>query len=92
MHKNLKVYREEYKMNNKFLYNLLAVSAALTLTSTSIVSPVTAYATTSKMEQTNYDDTSLSANEAKMRETLQKAGLFAKSMNAYSYMLIKNQM
>lgn len=77
-------------MNNKFLYNLLAVSAALTLTSTSIVSPVTAYATTSKMEQTNYDDTSLSANEAKMRETLQKAGLFAKSMNAYSYMLIKN--
>ncbi|WCH45999.1 HBL/NHE enterotoxin family protein [Lysinibacillus sp. OF-1] len=77
-------------MNNKFLYNLLAVSAALTLTSTSIVSPVTAYATTSKMEQTNYDDTSLSANEVKMRETLQKAGLFAKSMNAYSYMLIKN--
>ena len=77
-------------MNNKFLYNLLAVSAALTLTSTSIVSPVTAYATTSKMEQTNYDDTSLSANEAKMRETLQKAGLFAKSMNAYSYMQIKN--
>ena len=25
-----------------------------------------------------------------MKETLQKAGLFAKSMNAYSYMLIKN--
>ncbi|WP_249662005.1 HBL/NHE enterotoxin family protein, partial [Lysinibacillus fusiformis] len=39
---------------------------------------------------TNYDDSSLSANEAKMRETFQKAGLFAKSMNAYSYMLIKN--
>ncbi|PGD23384.1 hemolysin, partial [Bacillus pseudomycoides] len=44
----------------------------------------------SEIEQTNNGDTSLSANEAKMKETLQKAGLFAKSMNAYSYMLIKN--
>lgn len=77
-------------MNNKLLYKLLAVSAALTLTTSSVVSPVAAFAVTSKIEQTNNDDTSLSANEVKMKETLQKAGLFAKSMNAYSYMLIKN--
>ncbi len=76
-------------MKNKHLYNLLAVSAALTVTTTSVVSPVTAFGT-SKMEQHNYDETSLSANEEKMNEIMQKAGLFAKSMNAYSYMLIKN--
>ncbi|QDQ02003.1 HBL/NHE enterotoxin family protein [Lysinibacillus fusiformis] len=77
-------------MNNKLLYKLLAVSAALTLTTTSVAPPVAALAGTSKIEQTNNGDTSLSANEVKMKETLQKAGLFAKSMNAYSYMLIKN--
>jgi len=77
-------------MNKKSLYKVLAVSTLLTLTTTSVVSPVAAFAETSKFEQTNNSDTSLSANEVKMKETLQKAGLFAKSMNAYSYMLIKN--
>ncbi|MGE8001570.1 HBL/NHE enterotoxin family protein [Lysinibacillus sp. NPDC093190] len=77
-------------MKKKSLYKVLAVSTLLTLTTTSVISPVAAFAETSKIEQTNTSDTSLSANEAKMRETLQKAGLFAKSMNAYSYMLIKN--
>ncbi|MFJ8528036.1 HBL/NHE enterotoxin family protein [Bacillus sp. NPDC094106] len=75
-------------MLNKIPYKLLAVSTFLTLTTTSVVSPVATYA--SEIEQTNNGDTSLSANEQKMKETLQKAGLFAKSMNAYSYMLIKN--
>ncbi|PEM68445.1 hemolysin BL binding component B [Bacillus pseudomycoides] len=75
-------------MLNKIPYKLIVASALLTMTTTSVVSPVATYA--SEIEQTNNGDTSLSANEAKMKETLQKAGLFAKSMNAYSYMLIKN--
>ncbi|MFP3413197.1 hemolytic enterotoxin HBL binding subunit HblB [Bacillus sp. SIMBA_074] len=75
-------------MMNKIPYKLLAVSTFLTLTTTSVVSPVTTFA--SGIEQTNNGDMSLSANEVKMKETLQKAGLFAKSMNIYSYMLIKN--
>ncbi|MED0967125.1 hemolytic enterotoxin HBL binding subunit HblB [Bacillus paramycoides] len=69
-------------------YKLIVASALLTMTATSVVSPVATYA--SEIEQTNNGDTALSANEARMKETLQKAGLFAKSMNAYSYMLIKN--
>lgn len=77
-------------MKKKSLYKVLAVSTLLTLTTTSVISPVAAFAETSKIEQTNNSDMSLSANEAKMRKTLQEAGLFAKSMNAYSYMLIKN--
>ncbi|MGG5735662.1 MULTISPECIES: hemolysin BL binding component B [Bacillus cereus group] len=75
-------------MIKKIPYKLIVASALLTMTTTSIVSPVAAFA--SEIEQTNNADTALSANEAKMKETLQKAGLFAKSMNAYSYMLIKN--
>ncbi|MFT9820739.1 HBL/NHE enterotoxin family protein [Lysinibacillus sp. NPDC056185] len=77
-------------MNKTSLYKVLAVSTFLTLTTTAVVSPVATFAETSKIEQTNNSETSLSANEVKMKETLQKAGLFAKSMNAYSYMLIKN--
>ncbi|MGG3523650.1 hemolytic enterotoxin HBL binding subunit HblB [Bacillus pseudomycoides] len=75
-------------MLNKIPYKLIVASALLTMTTTSVVSPVATFA--SEIEQTNNRDTSLSANEVKMKETLQKAGLFAKSMNAYSYMLIKN--
>ncbi|PES99212.1 hemolysin [Bacillus cereus] len=75
-------------MIKKIPYKLLAVSTFLTLTTTSVVSPVAAFA--SEIEQTNNGDMSLSVNEVKMKETLKKAGLFAKSMNAYSYMLIKN--
>ncbi|MFB5253054.1 HBL/NHE enterotoxin family protein [Bacillus mycoides] len=75
-------------MIKKIPYKLLAVSTLLTLTTTSVVSPVATFA--SGIEQTNNGDMSLSANEVKMKETLQKAGLFAKSMSAYSYMLIKN--
>jgi hemolysin BL binding component len=75
-------------MIKKIPYKLLAVSTFLTLTTTSVASPVATFA--SGIEQTNNGDVSLSANEVKMKETLKKAGLFAKSMNAYSYMLIKN--
>ncbi|MED1568030.1 HBL/NHE enterotoxin family protein [Bacillus paramycoides] len=69
-------------------YKLIVASALLTMTTTSVVSPVAAFA--SEMEQTNNEDMSFSANEAKMKEALQKAGLFAKSMNEYSYLLINN--
>ena len=75
-------------MMKKIPYKILAASAFLTLTTTSVVSPVATFA--SEIEQTNNGDMSLSANDVKMKETLQKAGLFAKSMNVYSYMLIKN--
>ncbi|PDY46646.1 hemolysin [Bacillus pseudomycoides] len=75
-------------MMKKIPYKLLAVSTFLTLTTTSVVAPVATFA--SQIEQTTTGDTSLSANNEKMKTTLQKAGVFAKSMNAYSYMLIKN--
>ncbi|MED1059423.1 HBL/NHE enterotoxin family protein [Bacillus mycoides] len=75
-------------MMKKIPYKLLAVSTLLTITTANVVSPVATFA--SGIEQTNNGDMSLSANEVKMKETLQKAGLFAKSMNIYSYMLIKN--
>ncbi|QWH20814.1 hemolysin (plasmid) [Bacillus mycoides] len=75
-------------MIKKIPYKLLAVSTLLTITTANVVSPVATFA--SGIEQTNNGDMSLSANEVKMKETLQKAGLFAKSMSAYSYMLIKN--
>ncbi|MDM5186048.1 HBL/NHE enterotoxin family protein [Bacillus sp. DX4.1] len=75
-------------MMKKIPYKLLAVSTFLTLTTTSVVSPVATFA--SEIEQTNNGDMSLSANEQKMNAALNKTGLFAKSMNAYSYMLIKN--
>ncbi|PGO29042.1 hemolysin [Bacillus cereus] len=75
-------------MMKKIPYKLIVASALLTMTTTTIVSPAAAFA--SEIEQTNNGDTALSANEVRMKETLQKAGLFAKSMNAYSYMLIKN--
>ncbi|TXR91261.1 hemolysin [Bacillus sp. SH7-1] len=75
-------------MMKKIPYKLIVASTLLTITTTSVVSPVAAFA--SEIEQTNNGDTSLSADEGKMKKTLQKAGLFAKSMNAYSYMLIKN--
>ncbi|MGG0730810.1 HBL/NHE enterotoxin family protein [Bacillus paramycoides] len=75
-------------MMKKIPYKLFAATAFLTMTTTSVVSPVAAFA--SEIEQTNTGDMSLSANEAKMKEALQKAGVFARSMNEYSYLLIKN--
>ncbi|MGG2017920.1 HBL/NHE enterotoxin family protein [Bacillus sp. S10(2024)] len=75
-------------MIKKIPYKVLVASALLTLTTTSIVSPVATYA--SEIEQTNNGDMSLSANEGKMKKALQDAGVFAKSMNEYSYLLINN--
>ncbi|WP_410985663.1 HBL/NHE enterotoxin family protein [Bacillus cereus] len=75
-------------MMKKIPYKLIVASALLTMTTTSVVSPVATYA--SEIEQTNNGDTSLSANEAKMKKALQDAGLFAKSMNDYSCLLINN--
>ncbi|HEK9103923.1 alpha-helical pore-forming toxin family protein [Bacillus pfraonensis] len=75
-------------MMKKNPYKLLAASVFLTLTTTSVVSPVAAFA--SGIEQTNNGDTSLSANEEKMKKALQDAGVFAKSMNDYACLLINN--
>ncbi|WP_257208280.1 alpha-helical pore-forming toxin family protein, partial [Bacillus toyonensis] len=77
-------------MNNNFPYKLLAVSTFLTLTTTTVVSPVAAFASESKIEQTSAEDISLSVNSEKMKKALQDAGIFAKSMNDYSYLLINN--
>ncbi|MEH7458282.1 HBL/NHE enterotoxin family protein [Bacillus sp. JJ1127] len=74
-------------MINKIPYKLLAVSTFLTITTANVVTPVTAFA--SEIEQTN-GDMSLSANKEQMKKALQDAGVFAKSMNGYSYMLINN--
>ncbi|KLA23078.1 hypothetical protein B4158_3090 [Bacillus cereus] len=73
-------------MNNNFPYKLLAVSTFLTLTTTTVVSPVAAFASESKIEQTSTEDISLSVNSEKMKKALQDAGVFAKSMNDYSYL------
>ncbi|MEH7271984.1 hemolytic enterotoxin HBL binding subunit HblA, partial [Bacillus toyonensis] len=43
-----------------------------------------------EIEQTNNENISLSANEEQMKKALQDAGLFAKAMNEYSYLLINN--
>ncbi|MRB31219.1 hemolysin, partial [Bacillus thuringiensis] len=75
-------------MNNNFPYKLLAVSTFLTLTTTTVVSPVAAFASESRIEQTSTEDISLSVNSEKMKKALQDAGVFAKSMNDYSYLLI----
>ncbi|AJI08500.1 HBL/NHE enterotoxin family protein [Bacillus cereus] len=77
-------------MNNNFPYKLLAVSAFLTLTTATVVSPVAAFASESKIEQTSTENISLSVNSEKMKKALQDAGGFAKSMNDYSYLLINN--
>ncbi|MED1594528.1 HBL/NHE enterotoxin family protein [Bacillus pseudomycoides] len=75
-------------MMKKIPYKLIAASAFLTMTTTSVVSPVATFA--SEIEQTNTGDMSLSANEEKMKTALQDAGVFAKSMNDYSCLLINN--
>ncbi|MGG3659345.1 HBL/NHE enterotoxin family protein [Bacillus pseudomycoides] len=75
-------------MMKKIPYKLLAASAFLTMTTTYAVTPVATFA--SEIEQTNTGDMSLSANEEKMKTALQDAGVFAKSMNDYSCLLINN--
>ncbi|PEJ23099.1 HBL/NHE enterotoxin family protein, partial [Bacillus pseudomycoides] len=76
-------------MMKKLPYKILAVSTFLTITTANVVTPVTAFA--SEIEQTNTGDMSLSANEEQMKKALQDAGMFAKSMNEYSYLLINNR-
>ncbi|MED3069778.1 hemolysin, partial [Bacillus thuringiensis] len=61
-------------MNNNFPFTLLAVSTFLTLTTTTVVSPVAAFASESKIEQTSTEDISLSVNSEKMKKALQDAG------------------
>ncbi len=63
-------------MIKKIPYKLLAVSTLLTITTANVVSPVTTFA--SEIEQTNNGDTALSANEARMKETLQKGWIICK--------------
>ncbi len=75
-------------MMKKIPYKLLAVSTFLTITTTYAVTPVATFA--SEIVQTNNGDMSLSANEEKMKKALQDAGVFAKSMNDYSCLLINN--
>ncbi|EEM02671.1 hemolysin BL regulatory component HblB [Bacillus pseudomycoides] len=75
-------------MMKKLPYKILAVSTFLTITTTYAVTSVAAFA--SEIEQTNNGDMSLSANEEQMKKVLQDAGVFAKSMNEYSYLLINN--
>ncbi|MCQ6567363.1 HBL/NHE enterotoxin family protein [Bacillus mycoides] len=75
-------------MMKKIPCKILAVSTFLTMTTTYAVTPVAAFA--SEIEQTNNGDMSLSANEEQMKKALQDAGLFLKSMNEYSYLLINN--
>ena len=67
---------------------LLAISAFLTITTTYAVIPLETFAI--EIEQTNTENMSLSANEEQMKKALQDAGLFAKAMNEYSYLLINN--
>ncbi|MEH7281912.1 alpha-helical pore-forming toxin family protein, partial [Bacillus toyonensis] len=69
-------------------YKILAVSAFLIMTTTYALTPIATFAI--ETEQTNTGDMSLSANEEKMKKTVQDAGLFAKAMNEYSYLLINN--
>ena len=60
----------------------------ITITTTYAVIPIETFAI--EIEQTNIENISLSANEEQMKKLLQDAGLFAKAMNEYSYLLINN--
>ncbi|PEE39431.1 hemolysin [Bacillus pseudomycoides] len=75
-------------MMKKISCKILAVSTLLTMTTTYAVTPVAAFA--SEIEQPNTENVSLSANEEQMKKSLQGAGVFAKSMNDYSYLLMNN--
>lgn len=75
-------------MMKKIPNKLLAVSAFLTITTTYAVIPLETFAI--EIERTNNENISLSANEEQMKKALQDAGLFAKAMNEYSYLLINN--
>ncbi|PEI95799.1 hemolysin [Bacillus pseudomycoides] len=75
-------------MMKKISCKILAVSTLLTMTTTYAVTPVAACA--SEIEQPNTENVSLSANEEQMKKSLQGAGVFAKSMNDYSYLLMNN--
>ncbi|OPA08695.1 hemolytic enterotoxin HBL binding subunit HblA [Bacillus cereus] len=75
-------------MMKKIPNKLLAVSAFLTITTTYAVIPLETFAI--EIEQANNENISLSANEEQMKKALQDAGLFAKAMNEYSYLLINN--
>ncbi|MGF2623229.1 hemolytic enterotoxin HBL binding subunit HblA [Bacillus cereus] len=75
-------------MMKKIPNKLLAVSTLLTIITVNVVSPVTTFAI--EIGQTNTENMSLSANEEQMKKALQDAGLFAKAMNEYSYLLIHN--
>ncbi len=75
-------------MMKKIPNKLLAISAFLTITTTYAVIPLETFAI--EIEQTNIENISLSANEEQMKKALQDAGLFAKAMNEYSYLLINN--
>ncbi|MDR4458895.1 hemolysin, partial [Bacillus tropicus] len=60
-------------MIKKSPYKLHAVSTLLNITTAKVVKKEKNYA--SKIEQTNNGDTAIAANEERMKETLQKAGL-----------------
>ena len=74
--------------DEKILINYSCVSAFITITTTYAVIPIETFAI--EIEQTNIENISLSANEEQMKKALQDAGLFAKAMNEYSYLLINN--
>ncbi|MCT4570617.1 alpha-helical pore-forming toxin family protein, partial [Bacillus thuringiensis] len=75
-------------MIKKIPYKLLAVSTLLTITTANVVSPVTTFARSLSFSLHLQKEPYLHYSFVQFH--LQKAGLFAKSMNAYSYMLIKN--
>ncbi|MDA2638839.1 HBL/NHE enterotoxin family protein [Bacillus cereus] len=75
----------------KLPYKVLIASSLLTVATANIVAPTAAFASEiGKVEKEKEENSELAANETKMTETLEKAGVFAKSMNEYSHMLIHN--
>ncbi|QDZ77459.1 HBL/NHE enterotoxin family protein [Bacillus cereus] len=74
-------------MLKKIPYKVVALSTLLTITATTLATPSTTVFAIG-IEQSTTENGNLSANTDKMKETLEKAGVFAQAMNLYSYQLI----
>lgn len=67
-------------MLKKIPYKVVALSTLLTITATTLVTPSTTVLANG-IEQSTIENGNLSANTDKMRQTLERAGDFAQTMN-----------
>lgn len=75
----------------KLPYKVLIASSLLAAVTVNCIAPTAAFASeVGQVEKEKGEQSDLAANETNMTKTLEKAAIFAKSMNEYSHMLIHN--